>query len=165
MFCENCGAQIEDGSMFCPECGTRLNAEPAPAQPNYGGYTDLSGKLPEDGSTVVLSNYNYTDPQPNNGGPAPAQPNYGGYTAPAQPNYGGYTEPAQPNYGGYTAPAQPNYGGYTDPSQPNYAGYTAPQPNPYPPVYSGSSGSAAGADLYPYHPGSNPARKRSLPKE
>lgn len=27
MFCENCGAQIEDGSLFCSECGTRVSAD------------------------------------------------------------------------------------------------------------------------------------------
>lgn len=25
MYCQNCGKQIADGSMFCPICGTKLN--------------------------------------------------------------------------------------------------------------------------------------------
>jgi len=25
MFCSNCGTQVADGTLFCPECGTRLN--------------------------------------------------------------------------------------------------------------------------------------------
>ena len=28
MFCKNCGAQIPDGSVFCTECGTRVQEEP-----------------------------------------------------------------------------------------------------------------------------------------
>lgn len=27
MFCSNCGAQIPDGSVFCPNCGTRSNSQ------------------------------------------------------------------------------------------------------------------------------------------
>ncbi|MBR6922398.1 MAG: zinc-ribbon domain-containing protein [Clostridia bacterium] len=42
MFCKNCGAQIPDGSVFCTECGTRVQEEPVqepvqeePVQPEY----------------------------------------------------------------------------------------------------------------------------------
>lgn len=30
MFCKNCGAQVEDGTKFCPCCGRSTEAEPAP---------------------------------------------------------------------------------------------------------------------------------------
>ena len=30
MFCENCGAQIPDGSMFCENCGTKMEVAEAP---------------------------------------------------------------------------------------------------------------------------------------
>ena len=30
MFCTQCGQQIQDSSSFCPFCGTRLAAQPAP---------------------------------------------------------------------------------------------------------------------------------------
>lgn len=33
MFCENCGKQIPDSSVFCEECGTRVAVEAAPAAP------------------------------------------------------------------------------------------------------------------------------------
>ena len=32
MFCTKCGAQIPDGTTFCPQCGAKLNAAPAPAR-------------------------------------------------------------------------------------------------------------------------------------
>ncbi|MBQ7248320.1 MAG: zinc-ribbon domain-containing protein [Lachnospiraceae bacterium] len=36
MFCKNCGANIPDGSRFCPECGTSFEAEQAAnAEPQY----------------------------------------------------------------------------------------------------------------------------------
>ena len=33
MFCENCGAQIPDGSVFCENCGTKMEVAEAPAVP------------------------------------------------------------------------------------------------------------------------------------
>ena len=33
MFCRSCGKQIEDGSMFCPHCGTKLADQTNVAQP------------------------------------------------------------------------------------------------------------------------------------
>lgn len=33
MYCPNCGTKLEDGVRFCPECGERIAAAPAPAQP------------------------------------------------------------------------------------------------------------------------------------
>jgi hypothetical protein len=33
MFCKNCGAQIPDGSVFCTECGTRVQEEPVQEEP------------------------------------------------------------------------------------------------------------------------------------
>ena len=36
MFCTNCGNQFQDGTAFCPNCGTPVNAAPQqPAQPVY----------------------------------------------------------------------------------------------------------------------------------
>ena len=36
MFCKSCGAQIEDGTKFCPNCGAEQTVEaPQPAAPAY----------------------------------------------------------------------------------------------------------------------------------
>ena len=32
-FCSNCGADVEDNQKFCPECGTRLQAEQTSVSP------------------------------------------------------------------------------------------------------------------------------------
>ncbi|ACV21286.1 Predicted membrane protein [Slackia heliotrinireducens] len=40
MFCPHCGTQLPDGSAFCANCGSQLNAAPNPApapMPGYGG--------------------------------------------------------------------------------------------------------------------------------
>jgi Predicted membrane protein len=31
MYCSKCGTQIDDDSLFCPNCGTRAQASGAPA--------------------------------------------------------------------------------------------------------------------------------------
>ncbi len=51
MFCENCGARVDDGQPFCPNCGNRLGApaaQPAPA-PGYApnpGYRAPAARAP-----------------------------------------------------------------------------------------------------------------------
>lgn len=35
MFCANCGAQIADGAVFCPQCGQSTGQQAAPAAPVY----------------------------------------------------------------------------------------------------------------------------------
>ena len=32
MFCRNCGQQLPDGSLFCPRCGTSVQAGASPVQ-------------------------------------------------------------------------------------------------------------------------------------
>lgn len=44
MLCENCGKEIPDTAIVCPECGTRLTAEPIPA-PASSGTDDIKSKL------------------------------------------------------------------------------------------------------------------------
>ncbi|MDO4608214.1 MAG: DUF805 domain-containing protein [Clostridia bacterium] len=33
MFCKNCGKQLEDGALFCSECGTAIPASEKPVEP------------------------------------------------------------------------------------------------------------------------------------
>ena len=30
MFCEECGTQLEEGMLFCPNCGMKVENEPVP---------------------------------------------------------------------------------------------------------------------------------------
>lgn len=103
-FCHNCGAQLPEGSKFCPSCGTPIvtnsGATPPPPQNDAGGYTEPASKGPEPAASAG----GYTEPAPK--GPEPAAP-AGGYTSPS-----GYTAPG----GGYTNPA--GGGGYSGGSYP-----------------------------------------------
>lgn len=66
MFCHNCGTELEEGSVFCPECGTRQFDEPAPdntqhsqAEPVSIGAVEIEDTVSEDSSrrfliTVIL---------------------------------------------------------------------------------------------------------------
>ena len=51
MFCENCGARVDDGQPFCPNCGNRLGAPAAPQAPAAGfapnGYTAPAPRAPK----------------------------------------------------------------------------------------------------------------------
>lgn len=52
MFCENCGARVDDGQPFCPNCGNRLGAPaakpaPAPAYNPNPGYTAPAPRAPK----------------------------------------------------------------------------------------------------------------------
>jgi uncharacterized membrane protein len=128
--CTKCGAQVQDGSVFCPICGAAQQAAPQPeAQPE--SVYQQPGAQP-----------GYQQPQPGYQQQPGAQPGYQqqtgaqqGYQQPgAQPGYQqqpgaqqGYQQPgAQPGYQqqpgaqqGYQQPgAQP---GYQQPGQPNYS--------------------------------------------
>ena len=38
MFCNKCGAKLDDGAVFCSACGNKMSASPAPAVPKKPGY-------------------------------------------------------------------------------------------------------------------------------
>jgi hypothetical protein len=44
MFCINCGKEIQDGSTFCPECGTTQQGVTPPPSSNTGNYVDQTSK-------------------------------------------------------------------------------------------------------------------------
>ncbi len=89
MICKNCGMPLENGAMFCGNCGTRVEAQPeTPASDPNGGYV-----------------------------PPISDPN-GGYVPPAGNPNGGYVPPAGNPNGGYVPPISDPNGGYYNPVPP-----------------------------------------------
>ena len=74
MFCEKCGAKVEDNSRFCPQCGAPLTPA-APVGPGPAGY-GYGGAQPNYGAPQNMG----ADPT----GQGPAGYGYGG----TQSNYG-----------------------------------------------------------------------------
>lgn len=110
MLCKNCGSSLEEGTLYCPECGTAVNspaenanrpAEPAPQapQPNQPGQEQYKQPAPPS--------------QTQQGQTQQGQP-YGQYQQP-------YGQPQQP----YSQNGQP-YGQYQQP----YGQYGQPYGNP-----------------------------------
>lgn len=81
-FCNNCGAPLRDGAMFCPNCGNQMNQQAQPAQPAGGNNNYPNNNYRNN------SQYGYAQ-QP---GYAPQQPGY----VPRQP---GYPPPSGYGYG------------------------------------------------------------------
>ena len=86
-FCGNCGAQIPDGTKFCPECGQKVAVQqPAPAEPVQSAY-----EAPAQQSDTPPVQQSYEAPQQS-------------YTPPVQT----YTPPTQSGAGGsYVPPEAP----------------------------------------------------------
>ncbi len=53
MFCANCGKEIMDGSIFCPECGAAQPGTTPPTAPAPEG-----PPAPSDQSTMATASYN-----------------------------------------------------------------------------------------------------------
>lgn len=104
MFCPNCGKQLDDNSVFCGECGTRLEeqysvpdavvpvqaapvqaAQPQPVvqpQQNYGNpYQQIAQTGPDAGFQQGTGNP-YQQQPPFNPGGSYQQPAYSGYDGP-----------------------------------------------------------------------------------
>ncbi len=136
-FCTNCGAQVSDGTKFCPGCGQKIGGnEPAtpvapmreaPAQ-SVQTEEAAQAETPAQGAYQAT----YTPPAAQQRYTPPAQQ---GYTPPAQQSYTpptqqGYTSPAQQSYTpptqqGYTSPAQQSY---APPAQQSYQASQGTQP-------------------------------------
>ena len=60
-FCGNCGAQIPDGTKFCPECGQKVAVQqPAPAEPVQSAYeapAQQSYEAPQQSYTPPVQTY------------------------------------------------------------------------------------------------------------
>ena len=90
MFCEKCGAQIPDGSTFCPACGNPVVPAADPAAQRNTGYVNMGGAMPGNTGYVntggaMPGNTGYVNTGGNApGGAGPAGPVYG-YPAGAYP--------------------------------------------------------------------------------
>ena len=85
MNCPNCGSHVSDGSLFCQNCGTKIEATPEQGMDNQSGsYTQSENFGQPEQQDFNQQNYEQQNYEQQNYG----QQNYG------QPVYG------QQNYGG-----------------------------------------------------------------
>ena len=85
MFCSECGKEVGDGDLFCPECGTKLEVDDVPAEEETEGATELLNSVTpavqpavqsvsetdSEGKTQLLSGINLkNEPEPVNVAPA-----------------------------------------------------------------------------------------------
>ncbi|HIR93848.1 MAG TPA: YARHG domain-containing protein [Candidatus Egerieimonas intestinavium] len=63
MFCHNCGSKLEDGDLFCPECGTPVEQQPEQAGRPEGG----SGQADMEETWVFQGQRQEGGAQPGNG--------------------------------------------------------------------------------------------------
>ena len=105
---------MDEGSIFCPTCGTRRAETPGQNGPEISPEMQFSGQV----------NYSQPTPQPFYQQPQPAQQPYYGQPvqpqAPQQPYYGQPVQPQAPQqpYYGQPVPPQPVY--IQQPAQPAY---------------------------------------------
>ena len=121
-FCQNCGAQLKEGTKFCPNCGTLVQSQGSPAavQPEAASAAAaMSAEHPASAPVAVMEK----EPA------SPAAPQPGIYQQPA-PQPGAYQQPA-PQPGAYQQPA-PQPGVYQQAApQPGVYQQTGPQPGVY----------------------------------
>ena len=55
MYCHECGTQLPDGAMFCPNCGTGTGSAASTTQGSTGGRTDDGRFADCAGKTSALS--------------------------------------------------------------------------------------------------------------
>ena len=108
MYCQNCGAVLEEGVKFCQNCGTRVEApEPAYAQPEEPAYQKPVYEQPEEPAYQPPAAKGFRKPSAT-GFQEPAAPKYEQPAAPA------YEQPAAPVYDPFAASA------YEQPVAPAY---------------------------------------------
>ena len=108
MYCQNCGAVLEEGVRFCQNCGTRVEApEPAYAQPEEPAYQKPVYEQPEEPAYQPPAAKGFRKPS-TSGFQEPAAPTY------EQPASPAYEQPAAPVYDPFAAQA------YEQPAAPVY---------------------------------------------
>lgn len=141
MYCQRCGAVLEEGVRFCQKCGTRVEApEPAYAQPEEPAYQPPAAKGFRKPSTS-----GFQEPA----APTYEQPAAPAYEQPAAPVYDpfaaqAYEQPAAPVYDPFAASA------YEQPAAPAWQQPYAQQADAQPPYAQG------------YAPVSAPAPRKAL---
>ena len=96
-FCSKCGKALEEGAVFCPACGTRVQSAQASAAP--------AGDIPhQDPPRRATPPVGRQAPRPSGAPvtPPPVQPSYGGggwQSAPGQPSGAQYGGTARPRTG------------------------------------------------------------------
>lgn len=84
-FCQNCGAQLSEGTKFCPSCGTLVQAVEAPAPVQQEAVPVMAAaSAPEQAQTAAPVAVMEKEPVPQQ--PEPQQPAYQ-QPAPQQPVY------------------------------------------------------------------------------
>jgi hypothetical protein len=132
MYCQRCGAVLEEGVRFCQNCGTRVEApEPAYAQPEEPAYQKPVYEQPEEPAYQPPAAKGFRKPS-TSGFQEPAAPTYEQPAAPA------YEQPAAPVYDPFAAqayeqPAAPVYdpfaaSAYEQPAAPAYDPLAASMP-------------------------------------
>lgn len=84
MFCKNCGQQLAEGAVFCPNCGAAVQAEAQPVQAE-------AQPVQAEAQPVQAAQQPYTPPQQPYGQPQQPYPPYG------QPAFGNVNAPAKPS--------------------------------------------------------------------
>ncbi len=59
MFCRNCGMEIPAGAVFCPGCGTKVEAQPAAQAYQVPSYEAPAANTPDPDGTVLLGGAAY----------------------------------------------------------------------------------------------------------